>query len=72
MRDLFLLNMDKDLKHGQKNLLGKARQLLQRELMLATDESTLNQEPREILESSIGSFKFTIDHEYLCVHGFHR
>lgn len=50
LRDLFLLNMDKDLAYGQKNLLGKARQLLLRELMLATDESTLNQgEVSEIL-----------------------
>ena len=39
-----LLNMDKDLAYGQKKKpLGKARQLLLRELMLATDESTLNQ-----------------------------
>lgn len=50
LRDLYLLKVDKDLSFSQKNILGKARKLLLRELLLAMRKEELNQgEVGEIL-----------------------
>lgn len=42
LRDLFVLKVDKDLSFGEKKMLETARNLLLRELTLATDEEVLN------------------------------
>lgn len=41
LRDLFVLRVDKELSFGERNMLGKARSLLLKELSLATSEEEL-------------------------------
>lgn len=42
LRDLFVLKIDKDLSSGEKNMLATARNLLLRELTLATNKKVLD------------------------------
>lgn len=42
LRDLFVLRVDKELSFGERNMLGKARSLLFKELSLATSEEELS------------------------------
>lgn len=44
LRDLFVLRVDKELSFGERNMLGKARSLLLKELSLATSEKELAQQ----------------------------
>ena len=43
LRDLFILKVDKDLSYGEKQMLDKARNLLLKELSLATTTETLRE-----------------------------
>jgi CarD family transcriptional regulator len=44
LRDLFLLKVDKELSFGERKMLDTARNLLLKELSLATDEASLFKE----------------------------
>ena len=43
LRDLYVLKVDKELSYSEKNMLEKARDLLLKELSLATDKSRLEE-----------------------------
>lgn len=52
LRDLYLLKVDKDLSFGERDMLKKARQLLLRELSLATGRDRL--EGQESVKAILG------------------